>query len=182
MEEREQGVWGHALRRAHTMMRRYRDDFTRTAREDLAQDAAVALWRFSLRRTPTGPISKVLSTITWRTRVRAVQRANRRIDRVADGDCSTYASQEPAAEPLLRVNGWLVPRSWLLDRLEAALHRVDATNRQILLAFYEGCGCAEIGVRFGLTEDAVKVRLHRCRKLVRKRLESMTRAAGHFEA
>ena len=182
MEDREPGVWKHALSRAHTIMRRYQDEFTRGAREDLAQDATVALWRFTLRRASAGPLGKVLSTISWRTRVRAVQRANRRVDRVADGDCAAYACQEPVAEPTLRVNGCLVPRDWLLDQLEAALGRLDGINRKILLAFYEGDSCAEIGVRFGISEDAIKVRLHRCRILVRKRPESMTRAAGHFEA
>jgi DNA-directed RNA polymerase specialized sigma24 family protein len=58
---------------------------------------------------------------------------------------------------------------------------LDEDNQHLVRAFYEGVSCRDLGERFGISEDAVKVRLHRCRALLRRRLEAEARAAGCFE-
>ena len=82
----------------------------------------------------------------------------------------------------MRVGRELVPVDWLLGPLTACLEQLSDVNRQLLLGFYEGFSCSELSDRFGLTEDAVKVRLHRGRRFLRRRLEVVARAAGCFES
>lgn len=202
MDDRAQQSWESALDHAHRQLRRWDDQFTRTARDDLAQDAALACWRFVRERRDGPPLRSIIRTISRRMRSRALHAARRASLVVADsdlpggnprgsdargcdsrgGDLLGWCGPVECPHPSLRVGGVLVPRDWLLPRLVALLARLRANNRRIVLAYYEGFSCAELGERFGLSEEAVKVRLHRSRTALRKRLEAMTRAAGHFEA
>jgi RNA polymerase sigma factor (sigma-70 family) len=180
--QQAQQAWEGALHQAHRLLRRWDDQFTRTARDDLAQDAALACWRFVRDRRDGPPLCSIMRTISRRMRSRALHVARRGGQIVADSDLLGWADPAECPHPTLRVGGALVPRDWLLPRLVGLLSRLRATNRRIVLAYYEGFSCAELGERFGLSEEAVKVRLHRSRIVLRKRLEAMTRAAGHFEA
>lgn len=181
MEDRDHGSWKRALALANNWFRRRADRLTSEVREDLAQETALQLWQFVQRHGKATPQYAVLVTIAHRLRCRAVRCSLRRIDRVADGNCATWPEPGTASEPTFLVAGRRVPRSYLLRELEFALEQLHATNRRILLAFYEGFSCSEIGERFQLTEEAVKVRLHRTRTRLKQRLEGSARAASHFE-
>lgn len=181
MEDRDQGSWKRALALANNWFRRRADRLTSEVREDLAQETALQLWRFVQRHGKATPQYAVLVTIAHRLRWRAVRCGLRRIDRVAERDSASWANPEPGSEPMFLVAGRRVPRSYLLRELEFALAQLHATNRSILMAFYEGFSCSEIGERFQLTEEAVKVRLHRTRTRLKERLEGSARAASHFE-
>lgn len=182
MDDGEQVRWRRALAVANGWFRRRTDRLTRDAREDLAQQTALELWQFMRRHRCLELQTAVLVTIAYRLRCRAVKLGLRRVDHVAEGDLTQWPGQALAPDPTYRVDGRLVPRAFLLTQLDSAMHELGAANRQILMAFYEGFSCAEIGERFRLTEDAVKVRLHRTRARLKKRLEGSARAAGHFEA
>jgi DNA-directed RNA polymerase specialized sigma24 family protein len=179
-------LWGKVLMQARRFLRRWNDRFTRTRRDDLAQDAAVALWCFlqDHRDAVNGPA--IVHTISRQARCRALKVAFRAGVAVAEGDLAAdlaaQAMPQGTEQPCLRVDGMLVPREWLLVRLLPLLHSISDTNRRLVLAYYEGFSCSELGERFGLSEQAVKVRLHRSRAVLRRKLEGMTRAAGHFEA
>ncbi len=180
MDEGRDELWGKATRLARTYLGRWDDHFTRDARDDLAQEAALAFWRWARGRPGRLPLRTAMQTIAWRIRGRALQNA-RRGGVVAEGDADAWPQDFDEEPPRVRVDGVLVPCDWLLPRLQRLLARLSSTNQRIVLAFYEGCTCAELAVRLGLSEEAVKVRLHRSRVILRRRLEEMTRAAGRFE-
>ena len=177
-------LWGNVLMQARRFLLRWNDRFTRSRRDDLAQDAAVALWRFLQDHRDASRGRAMVHTISRRARSRALKVAFRGGAAVAEGDADDLAQAVPARaeQPCLRVGGLLVPREWLLARLLPLLAGIRATNRRLVLAYYEGFSCSELSERFGLSEQAVKVRLHRSRAVLRRNLEAMTRAAGHFQA
>src|SRR5262245_22925085 len=152
-------TWGTALMDARRCLARWGDAFTRGERDDLAQEAALSLWRYVRARPTAPPLGAVVRTVARRTRLRALHLAFRGV-RVAESDAALWPAPGEAGPQCLRVEGALVPVEWLLPRLERALSRLRPTNRLIVLAFYGGCSCAELAARFRLTEEAVKVRLH----------------------
>jgi len=194
MDEEQQQMWVTALRIAWRYVGRWVDPSTRRARDDIAQEATVAFWRYA-QVHPTRCVRAVVQSISRRTRIRALRSAARAGLLVAEGEPLTAGgtgsdpgSDDPGGarntgsdEPCLRVDGALVSCERLLPMLREQLRRLGPTNRRIVLAYYEGFSCAELGERLGLSEDSVKVRLHRSRGILRRRIERMTRAAGHFE-
>jgi hypothetical protein len=96
------------------------------------------------------------------------------------GDLDLVAEPGPDAAFLV-VAGVPVPRMCLLNHLDGVLACLPALNRVLLLGFYEGFSCAELGARFHLTEDCVKVRLHRSRKRLRREFEARVRAADGLD-
>jgi len=176
-------MWATALRIAWRYVGRWVDPSTRRARDDIAQEATVAFWRYA-RMHPTRSVRAVVQSISRRARIRALRTAARAGLLVAEGEpwaIGVPQGGDAGDEPCLRVDGALVPRERLLPMLRDQLRRLGPTNRRIVLAYYEGFSCAELGERLGLSEDSVKVRLHRSRGILRRRLERMARAAGHFE-
>lgn len=234
--DRQHDLWTRATALARSILGRWSDPATRAEREDIAQEAVMALWCYSRGRGEV-PVRPLLWTISRRTRGRLLREAARcgigrcgtdrcgtgraavvrgaalrsdalqysvrdgggraawREHAVGDGGSGDAGDLRDAAidggvgwwcdrgaeEACLRVGGALVPREWLLPRLLTQLARLGATNRRIVLAFYGGSTCLALGEHLGLSEEAVKVRLHRSRIVLRKRLEAMARAAGHFE-
>jgi DNA-directed RNA polymerase specialized sigma24 family protein len=179
--ERSDEQWGSVLMQARRFLRRWHDRFTSSRRDDLAQDTALALWRFLQDHRDAVRVPSIVHTISRRARCRALKLAFRGGAAVAEGGLAGDEQRRSDAA-CLRVGGLLVPRDWLLERLSALLGSISATNRRLVLGYYEGFSCAELGERSGLSEQAVKVRLHRSRTVLRRKLEVMTRAAGHFEA
>lgn len=223
--DRQHDLWSRASALARSILGRWNDPLTRAERDDIAQEAVMALWCYSRGRGEL-PVRPLLWTISRRARGRLLREAARsgiarsgagrvvvvrgaalRSDALQfsvrdgggaaawrDGGPDVACDRRDAAgvggalawdhgveESCLRVDGTLVPREWLLPRLLTQLARLSATNRRIVLAYYSGSTCLELGTHLGLSEEAVKVRLHRSRIVLRKRLEAMARAAGHFE-
>jgi DNA-directed RNA polymerase specialized sigma24 family protein len=180
MEEERRHVWGRALVDARTYLGHWSDAFTRCSRDDLAQEAAFAVWRYAASPSGVGRLAGLVRTVSRRMRVKALLQLRRDICCVAEGDLDHLPAPGEDAD-CLRVRGEPVPRDWLVARLDVVMGCLTLLNRRLVLAFYEGFSCSELSERFGLSQDAVKVRLHRCRRLLRRRLEAEARAAGHFE-
>ena len=93
---------------------------------------------------------------------------------------SGHFVEETAASDFV-VAGRRVPHDWLLPRLRRALERLPRSDRCILLARQEGFCCAEIAARLGLSEQVVKVRMHRARRRVRMEIENAVMVTASFE-
>src|SRR5262249_61357946 len=117
-------------------------------------------------------------TSARRLRSRVLRAEDRPLQGVAEGDLGEWPAPVLPPAPQLLVAGRLVPQPWLLQRLDLVLTTISRTNRLLLLGFYEGFSCSELAERFGLSADAVKGRLDRCRQRLRPRLESARRAGG----
>jgi RNA polymerase sigma factor (sigma-70 family) len=181
MNDERQQMWGRAWTESRSYLRRWSDPLTRAARDDLAQETAVAAMRQLVRQRDRGAFSAAVRTIARRLRSRVLRAEDRPLQGVAEGDLGEWPAPVLPPAPQLLVAGRLVPQPWLLLRLDRVLTTISRTNRLLLLGFYEGFSCSELAERFGLSADAVKVRLHRCRQRLRRRLESAVRAADRFE-
>jgi RNA polymerase sigma-70 factor (ECF subfamily) len=60
---------------------------------------------------------------------------------------------------------WAIERT-LADRLLAAIHRLQAADRQVMLLYLEDLTAAEIGEVTGLSASNVAVRIHRIKALL----------------
>lgn len=181
MHEDGEDVWFGARRHVHEVLRGFRDGFTRDWRDDLTQDASLAMWRFSTRHQQRSPIHAAVSTIVNRTRWAAIRKSARRAAMVAERPAAPYPSW-PERDEHIRVEGKLVPVDWLLCQMREEIGRLRERNRIVLLAFYEGESCGQIAARLGSSVDAVRVRLMRARAQLKRSLEDRARAAGCFEA
>lgn len=178
--------FGHlALREAGTYLRRWGDGFTRAWRDDVAQESAIAALQMLPRLRKPCAFRALVRTIARRMRARALRCQARSASVAASSDAGPLAVAEAmlaeGQQPLFLVAGRLVPRDWLLASLTIALPKVAPTNRCLLLGYYEGFSCCELGERIGMDPILVKVRLHRTRGALRKTIERMVRAAGTFE-
>lgn len=183
MHEDGGDVWFGARRHVHDVLRGFRDGFTRDWRDDLTQDASLAMWQFSTRHQQRSPIHAAVPTIVNRTRWAAIRKSARRARAVmvAERPSPVYLSRAEHDEHI-RIEGKLVPVDWLLCQLREELGRLRERNRIVLLAFYEGESCGEIAAKLGSSVDAVRVRLCRTRAQLKRSLEDRARAAGCFEA
>lgn len=169
----ENGVAGEALRVAYGFLGRWQDGFTRSARDELAHEAAlVALARrHTLRDARKFPA--FVRTIARRLRSQAARELLKRgglsLD-WADTVCEGIAEPEPECT-LLRVRNTLVEKDILLGELDRMLARLSCLNRHLLLSYYEGFSCAELAARFEMPEDCIKVRIHRARSKLRRFFE-----------
>lgn len=180
--ERDQQQWSRAVRDAKRFLSRWRDDVTRSEREDLAHEAALlACSRLAVQRDEER-FPALVRTISKRLRLRAIQRARRVGDASLAAAAIADRTRDGDDDGLVRVAGRAVPIEWLISRLHTELPRLDETNRQLVLEFYAGATCLELAARKGLSHEAVKVRVHRMRRLLRRRLEDAVRAAGQFES
>jgi len=164
---------GEALRVAYRFLGRWRDGFTRSSRDELAQQAALLALdrRHTLR--DIGKFPAFVRTIARRLRSHATREILKRgglsLDRA---DTVSEGLAEPEEEcVLLRVRGALVERRILIGELDRMLTRLTDLNRRILLSYYEGFTCAELAARFNMAEESVKVRIHRARGKLRRLFE-----------
>jgi len=161
-----------ALRVSRTFLRRYRDALTRSLVDDLAQEAALEAWsrRSSLRRLDRW--GAFVRTVSRRRRCRAVERHLRvcfdSLDAAAGPNERAAAELEPR---LTHIAERAVPTDWCLAELPGVLQRLDPLNACIIRSYYEGFSCVELGERYGLSEQNVKVRLHRSRQRIRREFE-----------
>ena len=174
-----------ALREAGAYLRKWGDGFTKAWREDFAQESAIAALQLLPRMRKQGAFPALVRTIARRMRARALRCQARSRQSAADaedvGPLAVVDALFVEQQPLFLVAGRYVPRDWLLTSLSAALPMVCPTNRCLLLGYYEGFSCCELGERVGMDPVLVKVRLHRTRGALRKTIERMVRAADTFE-
>ncbi len=172
---------GAVLETAQRWLRKNSDSFTRRHRDELAQDAVAAAWRAHGSLRDPERLTAFVRTIVQRVRYHALRRHYRARAMQLDVDPQLIDQMqfgERAEERSYRVGGELVDSAWLLRELDAAVARLDETNRGLLRSFYAGSTCREIGGRYGLSEGCVKQRLFRARARVRLDLESRARCAG----
>lgn len=171
---------GIALVQARRFLHRWRDAVTRSERDDLAQDVALAAMQYSAQVRDRACFPAIVRTISRRLRWRVLERVR--------GKGALRFTDEAEALDLceltdcdgVRMHGEFVPMSWMLEQLDSVLDSVGRVNRQLLLGFHDGLGCAELSQRFDLTEDTVKVRLFRSRLRLREEFEGRARAAGYL--
>jgi len=174
-------VWGRALRDSNAFLGRWADPLTHRERDDLAQEAVLVAWRNKKALREPHRLGAFVRTVARRLRARAVRSSLRNPEEWLAGDeTAVWPEAQPGKARQLRIGHRLVPEDWLLDCLQVCLRRLGSTNRRLLASFYEGFSCSELSDRFGLSEAAVKVRLHRGRASLRQMLEDKIRMAGCF--
>ncbi|GAB4157008.1 MAG: hypothetical protein Fur0037_25170 [Planctomycetota bacterium] len=179
MGQREE-IASRALMQARAFLQRWRDAATRSERDDLVQDVAIAVLDYHPRLRNHACFPAVVRTISRRARWKALQRVHsRRIECVPDEWLTDRGGGRESPEEI-SIGGSLVPKDWLLAQLDEALEKLAAENRQLLLAYYSGLNCEDAASRFGLTETVVKMRLYRSRRRLRKEIEGRARAAGYL--
>jgi RNA polymerase sigma-70 factor, ECF subfamily len=130
--------------------------------DEAAQEAIVRAWRHrDSCRQPEQPFG-------WLRRI-----AHNEAVRVAARRPKEVLVDEPIAGP----DGQMTDTDLLEDRLlfSAILGTLSQRDRELTrLRYYEDMTCASLAEHFGSSEAAVKVRLHRIRKTLRKTLEDQT--------
>jgi DNA-directed RNA polymerase specialized sigma24 family protein len=169
--------WSETISLASGYLRRRGDPFTRREWEDLAQDVALAAFQQQAQDLEPKRWRGLIRTISFRTRNRAALRAGRLGFQVGEAEPAEWSSPAPVEQELV-VQGSVVPMDQLLVALRQSLQRLDQRNRELLLGYYAGRRCRELARLHGLTESAVKVRLHRARTLLRDRIASQLREGG----
>lgn len=177
----EQGdaVWRGALRDAREWLRRARDPWTERNLDDLTQETAIAAWRWGAGMRHRERLWAAVRTIALRMRSRGRRRHARCIELPSQAavDAAVWQVREEA-EPQFAVGGRVLASSALQPWLRRALRALPPLDRQLLRAYYEGAGCAELAARHSRTEACVKTRIHRARRRVRHLVEECARAAG----
>lgn len=177
--QRSEEPWQRARMQADDFLRRFGDAWTRTHREDLVQEAAIAAWRWAGADLRPPRLGAAVRTIAARLRSRALRLAWQR--RQVHEHAAIAAVDDDRGEPHLRVGGRSVPMHLLQPCLHRALARLQPIDRQLLAGFQEGFCCAELGERTRRSEVCVKTRLHRARRRLRRDIEACVRAAGDLD-
>jgi RNA polymerase sigma factor (sigma-70 family) len=115
--------------------------------DDAAQEAIIRAWRHWDRRAHSDAVVAWVRTIARREAYRIASQAPRETptDELEPGSCDDADAQRIDAVDL-----------------RSALRRIDARDRQLLLArYWQELPHAETARRLGLTEATVRVRLHR---------------------
>ena len=168
---------------AREYLRRWRDQWTRNQREDLAQETAIRFWCQSPRLARPGALRGYVRTIARRCRCRGLLRHLREVQRTIQADecVGRSATSARATGPQVFVGGRLVPVAVLREEIGPAIAALPTLNGHLVRAFYEGFSVAELSARYELSEDCVKKRIHRSRARLRKMLEervSLPASAG----
>lgn len=175
-------VWRGALRDANDWLRRCRDDWTRQNLDDLAQDSAIAAWRWGGRMRHRERLWAAVQTIARRLRGRGRRRNERSVVVCAqDAVDSAVCEARDDAPPTFAVAGRPLAAEALRPWLRTALRALSPLDQQLLRDFYEGAGCAELAARHCRSESCVKTRLHRARRRVQHHVEACVRAADGLD-
>jgi RNA polymerase sigma-70 factor (ECF subfamily) len=168
------------------LMRRYNQRLYRAAlailgneaeAEDVLQDAYVRAYQHLRQFAGRAQFSTWLTRIAVHEALARVRRQKRAVsldEPTPGGDplMSTFAATEPSPEQQ-------VSQAELGRVLETAILAIPEKYRAVLmLRDVENMSTAEVAGTLGLTEENVKVRLHRARALVRKELYATTGAVA----
>lgn len=166
-----------ALAASRQFLGRWRDVYTRCATDELAQRTVIEVWRGASRLRDPERVDAFARTIARRQRWRALRKRLRvPIESIDDDPDLAELLVAPEQDGgSVAVAGRWIDKPWLLEQLDGALAELTALNGRLLLSYYEGFNCAELAQRYSLSEDAVKLRLHRSRRRVRRHIESRVR-------
>ena len=184
MERTSETTAAQALQAARHFLTRWRDRQTSNSVDDLAQDAVIEAWlrRDTLQRPDRWPA--FVRTIARRCRYRTLQTRMRLPTLSLDADTRLGDELvESEFEPhRYRVADEWVSAHWCLEELDDVLEQLSPLNRHIVRRYYEGFSCSELAERYGLPEEAVKVRLYRSRNRIRREFEGRVDQAAEGEA
>ncbi|HSR52334.1 MAG TPA: RNA polymerase sigma factor [Acidobacteriota bacterium] len=127
------------------------------AAEDVLQDAFFRAYQKAGTFRGEAKLSSWFYRIVYNLALNALkQRSRKPTDRIKNPDLLAEQEMLPSLEETLR----------------AALGEIDPRDRLVLyLHYYEGYRMAEIGEILNIREPAAKVRVHRARKRLKRRLE-----------
>ena len=142
-------------------------------RRDLLQEVHLALWR-SLEG-----FHSQCSLRTW-------------VYRVAHNTAITWVTRQKRGRPQMLVSldeldAISVPpdadRRIALDRLTQLVHRLEPTDREVILAYLEGMDAAAIGELTGLSARNVATKVHRIKNLLARSFNarSVSEGTGHAD-
>lgn len=155
--EKYEGRVVHACRRV------VRDD---DEAEDLAQEAFIKAYRNLGRYDPQWSFVTWIVTIATRTALNAVRRRNGRYELSVEemtGELATPAGRGPRGEAM---------RAQWMEHLRREVENLGEKMRTVFgLRYEDQLSISEIAEATGATETAVKVTLHRARKILRERLK-----------
>jgi RNA polymerase sigma-70 factor (ECF subfamily) len=161
-------------RRVYTLAYRLVGD--RHEAEDVAQEAYLRAYRALPGFRGESRFETWLYRITANTAMNHLRRRGRFGDVLAEDDERVVRVEDPSRPALDDV----VER----DEIERALGTLPAGQRAVvLLKDVYGFSCAEIGEHIGISEGAVKVRLHRARRRLKEQVYGPDRgheAVGRF--
>lgn len=159
------------------IMRRYNQRLYRTIRAILGDDSEVeqAMQEtYFLAYTHLSQFAEKASFSTWLTKIAVHEALGRLRRRARFVDIDSLAESEKGRRMLIsreRTPEQKALNDELKNLLEAAVERLPENYRSVLvLRDVEGLGTAETSECLEISEDTVKVRLHRARAMIRKRL------------
>ncbi|HEX6813283.1 MAG TPA: sigma factor-like helix-turn-helix DNA-binding protein [Planctomycetota bacterium] len=177
--ERSEDLWRQAHDHAQSFLRRFSDAWTRSHRDDLVQEAAIAAWKWAGGSHDPLRMWAAVRTIARRIRHRAIGYAHRRNEaQVAVAERRRHESND---EREYWIAGRRVPMHWVRPCLRRALSQLPSIDRELLLGLYEGFCCAELAVRCRRSIECVKTRIHRARRRVQKEIEESVREADDLD-
>lgn len=155
---------------AARFLQRWTDPTTVNLIDDLAQVAALDTLAHCGRLHDQRCLPSFVRTVARRVRFKALRRERSRCE-AASEPCGSDVAARAHDVVKLRVCARWVERDHLLPWLDDALDRLPPLNSVLLREYYGGSSCRDLAVRYRLTPDTVKVRLHRSRERVRATLE-----------
>jgi DNA-directed RNA polymerase specialized sigma24 family protein len=170
-------LWRQAHNQAENFLRRFSDAWTRSHREDLVQEAAIAAWKWAGRSQDPLRFWAAVRTIARRIRYRALDHAKRRTDAQVTAERRSHECDDRE----YWIAGRRVPMRWVRPCLRRALQQLPALDRQLLLSFHEGFCCAELAARSCRSLECVKARIHRARRRVQRVIEASVREADDLD-
>jgi RNA polymerase sigma factor (sigma-70 family) len=172
--------WQQVVRDAQAwLLRRCSDAWTRSHRDDVAQDAVFAAWRWSGRMRHPERFWAALRTILRRRRHRGRRdAATCRVE--ARQECVETAAAVVCEQPedYFTVAGQRCGAETLRPLVASALKQLPEFDRRLLWDYYAGSSCAELAQRYRCSAPGVKARLFRARRRVQKYVEAFARVAG----
>lgn len=182
--ERGVDVWQLAHDQAHEYLRRFADPWTRSHRDDLVQETAMAAWKWVGEARDPARFWAAVRTIARRIRYRGMvnagrERAMRR--HFSGAGIVSVSGSVVGGDTYLWVGGIRVPAHRVLPCVQKAMGRLRPLDRQLLLDFHSGFCCAELSARSNRSEQCVKTRLHRARRRVQSDVEDCVRVADGLD-
>ncbi|HEU4419365.1 MAG TPA: RNA polymerase sigma factor [Planctomycetota bacterium] len=171
-------LWTRAHNQAQNFLRRFSDAWTRSHRDDLVQEAAIAAWKWAGRSQDPRRFWAAVRTIARRIRYRALEHAQRRLDAQVAAERRSHECDDDCG---YWIAGRRVPLRWVRPCLRRALQQLPALDRQLLLSFHEGFCCAELAARSRRSLECVKTRIHRARRRVQRVIEASVREADDLD-
>lgn len=171
-------LWQRAQRQVVGWLRRHRDPWTNSYRDDLVQEATIAAWRWAQQPHEPKRFWAALRTMTRRGRLRQLWRWHRQ-GTLFD----TFVRERSASgtdDRCFQIDGRPVAAARAVVLLEAALGRLQPLDRQLLQGLAEGFCTADMAVRHGRSEECIRTRVYRARRRLQREIEACVRAAGSF--